>query len=484
MKVKKYSFIIKSLVLGMLLVANVADVNAQLPPLTQCSPTLIPGFGVGCSTGASIRSVVTTGGITNFNNSNTNCANPSTSYSDYTGTSMKVYQEAFKTVEVSITWNGNAGANLVSSLNKIYVDWNRDGDFGDLGEYIAPGPYQGQHPHSHATANSTVKINITVPGYAKEGKTRMRIITSSLGQIYDPGVQACQGSRGEAEDYVFEVLNPCLAPNVISIANLDYKSADFSWTPKLNAEFYEYIITPVDTIPHDTVSGFTFTTNTSVDVDTFQCNTTYYVMVRIICDSSRRIARDYKRSSWVRDSFKTDPCCYDPQLTVDQVTSTTARVSWDFIPTAIGYEYAVSTTMDPPQKGTYTTSNVVVLQGLTPKVTHYVHVRSRCTPTPLSDWSRAAFKNLGYLTINQLSGKAFSMDAFPNPMQDKMTVQLNGEMSSNARLTVIDLTGKIVYNAPVKESTITINASNLPSGIYIVKYNDDTHNEIMRVTKK
>ena len=69
-------------------------------------------------------------------------------------------------------------------------------------------------------------------------------------------------------------------------------------------------------------------------------------------------------------------------------------------------------------------------------------------------------------------------------MLDNLTIQLNGDMSANARLTIIDLTGKTVYNAPVKSEKVVIDASNLPSGIYIVKYNDDKHNEIMRVTKK
>ncbi|MCB0697059.1 MAG: T9SS type A sorting domain-containing protein [Chitinophagaceae bacterium] len=485
MKINRYSLFPKAFLLGLVLLISGFNASAQMPPLTACSPSLIPYFGIGCSTGASIRSVVTTGGIVNFNNSNTNCANSSTSYSDYTTESFYVKQEAFKSFNVAITWNGNSSQNIVSSLDKVFIDWNRDGDFDDQDEYISPGPIQGTHPHAHQTANSTITVKVDVPGHAKEGITRMRVITSSLGVIYDPGVTACQGSRGEAEDYRVEVVNPCLPPNVISVANLDYKSADFAWTPKLNAEFYEYVITPVDTIPHDTVVGFTFTTTPSVDVDTFQCDTKYYIMVRLICDSARKIARDWKKSEWVRDSFTTQPCCYTPQVKVDKISSTTARVQWDPIATALGYEYAVSTTTDPPQKGTFTTSTSVVLQGLASKTTFFVHVRSRCTPTPLSGWAKSGFKTLGPLSVNTLSQTGlFVMDAYPNPMQDNLTVQFNGQIGNNARLTLIDLTGKVVYNAPVYSDKVTIDAAELPSGIYIVKYTDDVHNQVMRVTKK
>ncbi len=160
-------------------------------------------------------------------------------------------------------------------------------------------------------------------------------------------------------------------------------------------------------------------------------------------------------------------------------------MQWDPIQTAYGYEYAVSTTPDPPQKGYYTINTSIVQQGLSPKTTYFFHVRSRCSPTPLSDWSQVSFKTQGGVSVENVNGSdIFSMDAYPNPMLDNLTIQLNGSRSANARLTIIDLTGKTVYSAPVKSDKVVVDATSLPSGIYIVKYNDDKHNEIMRVTKK
>lgn len=494
MNMKRYSLLPKALLGGLMFMAG-TSAFAQVKPSADCQSNPIPGvpnLAAKCGNanlGAYIRSVETSGGMVNFSNLNTNCGNTLTSYSDYTGTSMYTKQTAGQSVDVKITWATNNSSNTSSTLTKIYVDWNNDGSFNGTGEYIAPNfTPPAPNPHQQGTTtptNNPLTIKVTVPGFAKEGLVRMRIITASLGQIFDPGVNYCGGARGEAEDYSFEIVNPCLPPNVISVANVDYKSGDFSWTPKLNAEFYEYIITPVDTIPFDTVSGFTFTNNTSVDVDTFQCDTKYYVMVRIICDTAGRIARDWKRSSWMRDSFTTEPCCYAPDLKFDKLDHSSVRVYWDPIQTAFGYEYAVSTTPDPPQKGHYTINTSLVQRGLSPKTTYFFHVRSRCSPTPLSDWAKVSFKTLGGLSVNTVGGAApFTMDAYPNPVHDNLTVQLNGDISGNARLTVIDLTGKTVYNAPVKTDKVIIDAANLPSGIYIVKYTDDVHNEIMRVTKK
>ncbi len=477
----------KALALAMFMALSVTESSAQLPVLKQCSPSLIPSFNVGCSLGGYINSVTTTGGINNISNTGTGCDNSSTSYSDYTGTSMKVTQEAGKSVTVNVTWSHSAGApnNIESSITKIYVDWNRDGLF-DASEYIAPPSVTPTHPHVHTFSPSkpTVQVKIDVPGSAKDGLTRMRIVTGAQNYIYAFTTDACGNAKyGEAEDYVFEVINPCLPPNTISVANMDFKSADFSWTQKLNSEFYEYVITQVDTIPHDTVVGFTFTQLNTVDVDTFKCDTKYYILVRVICDTAGLSAKYWKKSAWMRDSFTTQPCCYSPEVVVDKVTSTTARFSWKPIATALGYEYAVSTTMDPPQKGTFTTSTMVFQQGLSSKVNYYVHVRSRCSPTPLSNWTKEPFKTLKSLSVDDQGSGTFGIDVFPNPVNDKINILLSEKPGKNAMVTVTDLTGKIVYNNPIDSEKLTIDASGMTPGIYIVKYTDEVNNVVMKVTK-
>lgn len=488
MEIKKYAIFSHAAVFAVLLLALGYNANAQLPPDEYCGSTPTPpSFNASCSSGSTnnwayITGVSTTGGSTNFTNNNTGCGNSTTNYSDYTGTSMKVTQTAGQTVDVKVGWAGNSSNNIVNTLTRIYVDWDRDGFF-DQNEYIAPPPFQGTHPHAHGTGGVT--ITITVPGYAKEGLTRMRVITSALNFIYDPNGTACNGSYGEAEDYVFEVVNPCLPPDVISISNIDFESGDFSWTPKPNAEFYEYVITTADSIPDDTVIGFTFTTNTSVDVDTFECETKYYILVRAICDTANKAgAIFWDKSAWIRDSFTTQPCCYSPDLKFDRLSYNSARVTWDPIATALGYEYAVSTITTPPQQGTYTINTSVLVQGLSPKTTYFIHVRSRCSPTPLSEWSNIAFKTLGGLSVDDIDAGAFSMSVYPNPASDVINVELSTKPGNNAMVTVSDVTGKVIYTLPATSDKIEINASTLAAGMYIIQYADDEHTEVMRVTKQ
>lgn len=488
-----YSKLFYSTIVGIFIMLFCSLSYAQIPALKDCGGTgAPPTFVATCghpTNWAYITGVRTTGGITNITNDNTNCGNTTTSYSDYTGTSMKVTQDAGKSVDVNIGWigNNNGGSiQITSTLTKIYVDWNRDGKFDGPDEYIAPPPFQGTNPHVHGTGGIT--ITVPVPGHAKDGLTRMRIITSANNYIASStsNVDQCKGEFGEAEDYVFEVINPCLPPAVISIANVDFKSGDFSWTPKLNAEFYEYVITTVDTIPHDTVIGFTFTTNNNVDVDTFECETKYYILVRSICDTVNKSgAIDWDKSAWIRDSFTTNPCCYQPKVTFDRVTHNTARIKWDPIATAYGYEYGVSTIVNkPPQNAHNTINTSVLLQGLNPRTTYYVYVRSRCSPTPLSEWSQVSFKTDGPVSVNDITTHDFDMTVYPNPAKDIIYIELDSKRGDNGIVTLSDMTGKVIYHIPADADKLEIATTQLAAGMYIIRYADDVHSHVMRVTKE
>lgn len=491
---KKVNYLLqKTLFASTVLIFSSLGASAQLKPLKACAPTFTPTFNPqNCTiSNVYIRSVTTSGGLTNFSNLNSGCSAGSMSYTDYTSSNMILTQEAGKNVTVEVTWNGNFNAGYPSALLKIFVDWNGDGDFSAVDEYATnPGPIPPSLPHPHivSTTSPTKSLTFKIPGSAKQGLTRMRIIASSLPQIATPptNVTPCNaGGRGEAEDYLVEIINPCLPPAVLSIANVDSKSADFAWSPRENAEFYEYLITPVDMIPPPNVVGFSFIDDIKLNVDTFKCDTKYYVLVRAICDTAGKTDVNWDKSPWIRESFTTHPCCYEPVVTIDQIASTTARISWAPIATAYGYEYVVSNVNTPPTTGwVKTTSTTVVLQGLSPKTNQYVFVRSRCNPTPLSSPSKGHFKTLEYTSLKDIATEDISLDVYPNPVSNQLNIDINGELSDNARLQVIDLSGKVLHSQNVANEKMVVNTEMYPAGIYIVKYSDDQQIKITRVTKQ
>src|SRR5690606_12832574 len=151
------------------------DAGAQLPPYNDCQSNPNPGvpsFNQVCGHATHwsyIRSVETTGGIVNFSNMNTDCGNTTTSYSDYTGTSMLVKQTAGQSVELNVTWRGSGTAptTVCSALDKIFVDWNRDAVFDPTNELVKPiSTPPATNPHIHANPSTVITINVTVPGNA------------------------------------------------------------------------------------------------------------------------------------------------------------------------------------------------------------------------------------------------------------------------------------------------------------------------------
>ncbi|MBS1585055.1 MAG: T9SS type A sorting domain-containing protein [Bacteroidetes bacterium] len=88
------------------------------------------------------------------------------------------------------------------------------------------------------------------------------------------------------------------------------------------------------------------------------------------------------------------------------------------------------------------------------------------------------------LDVKQASADPFSMIAYPNPVQDKVQVQLTGRMDKNATLVVTDLTGKVLINVTMDNAKALIDMSALASGMYMLKYSDDARTQTVKITKQ
>ena len=126
---------------------------------------------------------------------NNNTAFNNASYSNYTNL----------IADVTAGSSYNININLQSSLGyinfggKVYVDWNRDGDFYDNGEYISDLSFNN---------SSLYTITLNVPSFAISGNTRLRIVSqyennsdlSAIGPC-DIGSNFSPPYYGETEDY-------------------------------------------------------------------------------------------------------------------------------------------------------------------------------------------------------------------------------------------------------------------------------------------
>ncbi len=135
-------------------------------------------------------------------------------YADYTASAGIASVEQGATVPISIQCEHticNSGFTDNVDL-RVWIDWNQDDDFADAGEEmintlvdltIASGSY-----------NTVVYAgNITVPGGAALGTTRMRVYEDMLVADGHSAPTPCGytsgiGQHGEAEDYTIEVTAP------------------------------------------------------------------------------------------------------------------------------------------------------------------------------------------------------------------------------------------------------------------------------------
>jgi len=64
---------------------------------------------------------------------------------------------------------------------------------------------------------------------------------------------------------------------------------------------------------------------------------------------------------------------------------------------------------------------------------------------------------------------AYSIRIFPNPAKDVVKISLDNVSPDNARISLIDLTGKILLDQPVSGNETSLIVGNLPRGLYFVK---------------
>ncbi len=129
-------------------------------------------------------------GITNVSMGtiNNSTGTETNNFGDYSAQSTDVEQGA--TVNCDITYE--TGWTYVT---KIWVDWNNDGDFDDLGEEV----YTGESTSSNPT---TLNASFSVPAGASLGAHRLRIGGADSG----PPTPCYTGSYASYEDYTINVI--------------------------------------------------------------------------------------------------------------------------------------------------------------------------------------------------------------------------------------------------------------------------------------
>ena len=76
-----------------------------------------------------------------------------------------------------------------------------------------------------------------------------------------------------------------------------------------------------------------------------------------------------------------------------------------------------------------------------------------------------------------------SISAYPNPTTDKLHIQLSGNVVAESQLTLTDVTGKAMKAIENLKSSSEINLTDLPAGIFFLKYSDRMYHETIKIIK-
>ncbi|WP_460575583.1 beta strand repeat-containing protein, partial [Flavobacterium koreense] len=171
------------------------------------------------------------------------------------------------------------------SWTKIFIDWNKDGDFSDAGEaYNHTGGVDGP---STAPANGVVfSSSITVPLTASLGNTRMRVLLNESGTATTTPIGCGTYTWGETEDYIINILpapactgTPTAGTAVSSVANVCY-----SGTANLSVSGFTTGVTGISFQWYNSAGAISGATNTTFTTPVLSSPETYFC--RVTCANS------------------------------------------------------------------------------------------------------------------------------------------------------------------------------------------------------
>ncbi|MBB6372582.1 GEVED domain-containing protein [Chryseobacterium shigense] len=236
---------------------STADQSTWVGPINiftgYCTPT------GGTSTTYYLRTVNTTGGITNLNYA-------ATSYSAYVNSTASAITALPSN---TVTMNLNSGTSTYYYY--VWIDWNNNMNFNDPGETVL----------ATTTFATNGTASIVIPAAQAPGNYRVRTATSWSGTLTPCG----QANSGNYVDFTLTVmaLQPCTTapPSNISVSNVTPTTALVSWLPSTGATYV---------LRYKAVTATTWTTvnittplTSSYQINNLTEQTQYEVQIATIC---------------------------------------------------------------------------------------------------------------------------------------------------------------------------------------------------------
>jgi len=96
-------------------------------------------------------------------------------------------------------------------------------------------------------------------------------------------------------------------------------------------------------------------------------------------------------------------------------------------------------------------------------------------------YGRSSYSNVVMATVTT---GMFSVEAYPNPVKDVLTVRAFGIQGNEAFLSITDIMGKEIRKVAMPEGSARIDMSGLAQGMYLLRYRDSEHSATLKITKQ
>ena len=404
-------------------------------------PATVSGFTAGITYNAAIRPVC---GINMLEGDWSDTIQfTTTTCPDVTGLSTS----NVTTNSVTLNWNSNPMA----------LRWNI--------EYGPTGFTQGQGTQAVSNTNSYVVTGL------------------SDGITYDFYVKAVCGDDWTSENWVGtsattqEGTIPCDAPTGVGTAVAD-NSVTVNWTAGTGNISFELEYGPRG-FSHGAGSTTTATSSPAV-IANLDYETQYDVYVRAVCEQN--IFSPWSTvSTFTTGERPSEDCDPVQNLTVTNVTETSADVSWQPGPTGDHWQVVLTDGTGSTISDDATAERQATFSNLTPGTNYTVKVRTDCGDGNYSAYVTANFRTLGGEGIEEVEG--ISCRIFPNPATSSTTISVSG-VNGMVRIAVVDMNGRTVATETLECSADcekTMEVDKLAQGAYFVRITADNTNMVKKL---
>ena len=390
---------------------------------------------------------------------------------------------------------------------RVYVDYNGDLDFVDVGELVYTSP----------ATSTAVTTSITIPTTAITGNVRMRVMMKD-GAITGP----CESfTYGEVEDYTLSIQvgsagSTCSAPSGLANTIVGTSTASVTWVATTGATSYtvQYKKSTATTWTSvsTTTAGYNFTGLTA--------STTYNWQVRTNCSSGSstfsagpNFTTQATISTSCTDAYETNNSqsaakTISVNTNVSAVIGTSTDIDWfkfSNTSTAKNIRVTLSNLLADYDLRLYNSAGTLLYTSANggnaieqikynnaPVGTYFIRVygyngafnASTCY-TLRADIASTAFKQTeGAEELEEMTQQEF-MDVFPNPSNGSYTYLIDSELLGNHNVTVTDSYGRIVYqdkfnkNEQIVKNTVELQSAT--EGIYFVSLENGTKKHIVKL---